>query len=681
MLKIFRYKNEAMNYLKPGILLLLAFYSCLSPTLAQEKLFPLYENTALQQMNQPAHKVPKSFNKTQTVLQLPFFDDFSKYTGYPNDSLWMDNEVYINTGYPVNPPSTGVATFDGLNSYGLAYDLGNNDNGVPTDTLTSTYIDLSHFTAGDSVYLSFFYQPGGVGETPDPSDSLMVEFKPDSVPIAFDTLGNITKWSDTVWVKVWTVPGASVYPFQVAMIPINAIRDTTGHDIRGGINDTNYFQRKFQFRFRAYGNQSGNLDIWNVDYVYLNNNRTLYDTAFPDVTVYQPSKSLINGYYSIPWSYYKSYTSQYYTDSIHIFTHNNDVPNSAPRHVTFSYNIQSLPDGTLLASRSSTQVANVYGQEYLDFSLPADTLKPSFVPKNPDSVVLSVQTIAEPNVPDYYLFIPNDTATNLQVFNTYLAYDDGTAEQGYGITNTNTSDPSSQVALKFNIPGTDTLFGIGIHFNQSISDVTNNEVSLMAWSSVDTTNSTLMSDTDKVIAELDNIKPEYTFRRNGFYYFPLDTPRVVSKTFYLGWWQTSDFLLNVGFDMDYHLDNFNTESNLWYNVNGGWYKSVQPGVPMIRAYVGKKPVDVAAINNIANKGSFYVDVYPNPSQGKLNVSLPENGKFNMDFIDINGKVLSSNTNLSGDLSVNTGSYQPGVYIIKIIDPATGSRVYKKVVLE
>jgi len=666
-MKSFSINKRASNYLKISLLILLSSASFSPVAFGQEKLFPLYENTVLKPLNQPAHKIPRSFSKTQTLLTLPFFDDFSTYTGYPSDSLWMDNEVYINTGYPVNPPSTGVATFDGLNSFGLAYNLGNKYIDGPADTLTSAYIDLTQ-NKNDSVYLSFFYQPGGLGEFPDIGDSLMVEFKPDSVPVAFDTLNNPTQWSDTIWVKMWAVPGASVYPFKLAMIPIKVTKDT------------NFFQKRFQFRFRAYASNSGNLDIWNVDYVYVNNHRHISDTTFSDIAVYQPSKSLINGYYSIPWNYYKLYTSQYYTDSIHIFTHNNDASTAQPKHVTFSYDIKSLPDKTVLASRKSTQVANVYGQEYLDFNLQADPLSSSFVPKNPDSVVLAVRTIAKSDVFQDTLFAPNDTATNLQIFNTYLAYDDGTAEQGYGITNPNSSDPGSEVALKFTIPQNDTLYGIGIHFNQSLLDVSNDEVSLRVWSSINTDNIT--TTTDKIIAELPNIKPQYTFNRNGFHYFPLDTPRAISTgSFYLGWAQTSDFLFNVGFDRNYHLNNFATQSNLYYNVNGGWYRSVQEGVPMIRAYIGKKPIIPAGINGKDNPADFEVNIYPNPSKGNFNISLPEDRKFTLEFMDINGKLLASNNNLSGDLRVNTSNYPAGVYILKITDPQIGSRVFKKVVLE
>ena len=663
IIKSFTNNKKETVTIKLGFLILLSLGSLHPFASAQEKLFPLYENTALQQLNQPAHKIPRSFNKSQTLLSLPFFDDFSTYTGYPSDSLWMDNEVYVNTGYPINPPSTSVATFDGLNSLGRPYNPGSHDNGVPTDTLTSGFIDLSKYTAKDSLYLSFSYQPGGQGETPDGQDSLMLEFKPDSLPIALDSLKKPIKWSTSVWVKMWAIQGNSTSPFKVVIIPIKAIKDTI------------FFQSRFQFRFRALGNQSGNLDIWNLDYVLLNRGRNRYDTASPDVAVYEPSNSLIKGYYSIPWNYYTGNTSTYYTDSIDIFAHNNSLTTN---HVTYSYDIKYLPLNTVLAERISTQVNNLTPSQFYDFKLHADSLK-AFTPKNPDSVVLAVHTVAHnDNYHEALWLEPNDTATHLQIFNTYLAYDDGTAENGYGITNTNTTSSGSEVALKFDIPKTDTLYGIGIHFNQSKLDVSNSSVSLRVWSSINTAQ--LNNTPDKIIAELENIKPEYSFDRNGFFYFPLDTPRAVTGSFYLGWDQISDFLLNVGFDRNFKLSN-SAKPILYYNIDGIWSQSSQQGVPMIRAYVGKKPVIPASINNNINAESFEVNIYPNPSKGSFTISLPEDRKFNLEFIDINGKVLANILGLYGDLKVNTNYYPAGVYILKITDPATNSRVFKKVVLE
>jgi hypothetical protein len=50
----------------------------------------------------------------QHALRLTLFlDDFSTYTGLPDDLLWS-NGVLINNRFALNPPTGGVATFDGL---------------------------------------------------------------------------------------------------------------------------------------------------------------------------------------------------------------------------------------------------------------------------------------------------------------------------------------------------------------------------------------------------------------------------------------------------------------------------------------------------------------------------------------------------------------------------------------
>jgi hypothetical protein len=57
------------------------------------------------------------------LLTLPFIDDFSQHYFYPNENKWVDYNVYVNSSYPVNPISYGVATFDGLDSIGYPYNF------------------------------------------------------------------------------------------------------------------------------------------------------------------------------------------------------------------------------------------------------------------------------------------------------------------------------------------------------------------------------------------------------------------------------------------------------------------------------------------------------------------------------------------------------------------------------
>ena len=127
-------------------------------------------------------------------MRLPFVDDFSNYSGYPDDRLWEDRQGFVNTGFAVLPPSIGVVTLDALNEYGQIYPQAARVP-FPADTLTSRPIRLdSNFLqnrpmlVADSLYFSFYYQPAGasrdpeaggweiVGDAPEHSDKLVLEF-------------------------------------------------------------------------------------------------------------------------------------------------------------------------------------------------------------------------------------------------------------------------------------------------------------------------------------------------------------------------------------------------------------------------------------------------------------------------------------------------------------------------
>src|SRR5690606_19922032 len=117
-------------------------------------------------------------------LSLPFFDDFSKpvLTIYPDTNKWENGySVWVNDGMAIRPPTINVATFDGLDSSGRAY----NPNDILltgyADNLTSHPIDLSEaaLPVGEraSVFISFFYQWYGHTEAPDDKDFLELDFK------------------------------------------------------------------------------------------------------------------------------------------------------------------------------------------------------------------------------------------------------------------------------------------------------------------------------------------------------------------------------------------------------------------------------------------------------------------------------------------------------------------------
>ncbi|MBK7390932.1 MAG: hypothetical protein IPI23_18200 [Bacteroidetes bacterium] len=84
-----------------------------------------------------------SFKTAATdTLKLPFFDDFSTYTVWPNADLWSDSSAFVNFNFPINPPTVGVATFDGLDYEGNPYNNTNVNAIGLCDNLTSKAIDL-----------------------------------------------------------------------------------------------------------------------------------------------------------------------------------------------------------------------------------------------------------------------------------------------------------------------------------------------------------------------------------------------------------------------------------------------------------------------------------------------------------------------------------------------------------
>ena len=99
------------------------------------------------------------------------------YTHLDSKILWLDNFAYVNETYPIDPPTIGVATLDGLNEKGLPYNKSSVLAYGIADYLTSRPIDLGGLANNDSVYFSFFYEPKGYGDYPNKNDSLLLEFK------------------------------------------------------------------------------------------------------------------------------------------------------------------------------------------------------------------------------------------------------------------------------------------------------------------------------------------------------------------------------------------------------------------------------------------------------------------------------------------------------------------------
>ncbi|MEX0967160.1 MAG: T9SS type A sorting domain-containing protein [Bacteroidia bacterium] len=603
-----------------------------------------------------ANSGPKPVLKQSTdTIELPFFDDFSNYPHYHFDSLWMDDYVLFNDHLAVEPPSLGVATFDGYDGRGIIYSGGNTAAGA-LDTLTSAPINLSGRGGGDDIWFSFFYQPGGIGDPPDGSasntftlDSLKVEFKPDSF-----LAGGV--YNSTDWIQVFAAAGPGrTEEFQQVFIELTDLADT------------NWFHNAFQFRFISYGSRvnhngrrSGSYDIWHVDYVELNENRTENEPA-QDLSSVYPVHSILKTYYSMPWKQFASNPDAELIDSLPM-----EVSNLADVARTFNrgYSLTDHQTGTVLLDR---------------LSILADTINPGNVKRvhvnpftfaNPpagDLVEVMVKSHAQ-TVPDFVM--RNDTAFRLQRFYNYLAYDDGTPEAGYGLANS-----SGKIALRFRLNEPETLRGISIHFNKADTTLANRFIDLVVYEHISPVNQPANSDVE--LYRQENVNIRYTGWRNGFHLYVLNEPVPVNGTFYVGLNHGEEFFINIGMDLNYQrfFRDRTINSNLFFNVLDTWKPSVTYGAPMIRPVFGDSAlVDVTT----PTEPGYEVEVYPNPATDRLHVRIAAGGKYRLELLDVQGRVLQSEVS-PGFSSFSVSSYPEGLYLIKATSQATGAVSVRKVI--
>lgn len=632
-------------------------------TLAQEKVVPLQNNLELQKaQEQRSGEATRKKRKKADTLSLPFFDDFSYEGPYPDEDMWMDKKVYVNTQMAVEPTTYGVATFDGLNEHGRPYnpDRDNNNRTLPTDTLTSNYIDLSGEADTSDIYLSFFYQPKGLMDAPERIDSLLVQIRSGT-----DTV--------TPWRTIWRVGGGKNYnpvpDFKPVILPID-YPDSLG-----------FYHEGFQFRFLSFGNVSGNLDNWHVDYVQLGANRNPGDTTVSDVAITTPPLGILKDYREIPWS---QFDESYLRDNISITARNMSDGRLA---VECGYSIVDLVEEKEVAENFSERFADNIDGGYGTYTYEQANLFDRLDFPNRDSVLINLTAGIFELGDD---FRRNDTFRKELFFQHYFAYDDGTAEGGYGIES---FFQSGKVAQRYSINNRDTLRAVGIKFNQSEGGVSDESFDLKVWANLGPLNE--QHDREEVLATRTGLTPKYNGRgRDGFVIYELDEPVEVGGIFYLGWEQYKEYNLNVGLDKRYgRHSGTNGERKIFYNYDGIWQKSsleqTDGAVLMIRPFVGKDSINfyskITQTSESKSEKGFQVKAYPNPVKNRLHIKFkaplstrthPEVKVFNFSGKLVKEKQL---TGKSGQLNVK--SLTPGMYLLKVRAPKTGKVVHKKVIKE
>jgi hypothetical protein len=591
----------------------------------QEVITPLKYNKSLQ------NAFNRNVQRSAIVnLDLPFVDDFSNNANFPDQTKWLDSKVYVNNNFGLNPYTIGVATFDGLNEQGNPYNNSSASVQGGCDTLTSFPINMytkpqgGTYGLSDSIVLSFYYEKKGLGDAPEAADSLLLDFYNPTTGL---------------WSRQWGVAGGTT-----------GGQDTIFNLLNITLNNSVFYQDGFQFRFRSYGAQTGNLDLWHLDYVRLraayNTVNGQLDTLLRDVAFIKPIGSLINGYTSIPWDHFKTLSTadqqDLINDSLKVdYRVNDDTPND----VGFNTRIFDYT-GAYVSGFGQTN-GNIFPNRpnniNLAYTSPLDSIFPLSPSITDDSTFFIVKSYFS-NSASFTGVRTNDTVYYKQEFYNYYSYDDGSAEVAYDLINAT----NGKLAMKFDIIKPDTLRAIRFYFTQQGANVSNNLFTIKVWSSLSP---------ETVLYQESNQKPSYINEVNGYSTYVLDQIVPVSGVIYIGFQQVLPAGLHLGFDR-------NTTSNtkMFYNIGGSWNNvGVANGTFMIRPVMGDTNL-FAGIQDIDFNAQILV--YPNPTKGVVNIQ--SSNRFNphtIELYSIEGLLIERRVYSS---SLDCSGLSSGVYILKVI---------------
>ncbi len=544
--------------------------------------------------------------------------------------------VQINGGSAKNQPSYYVARFDGLRENGVPYNTTNTFAIGYTDSLRSQPFDLSSYTVANNLYMSYYYQHGGYGEQPDANDHLYLEF-----------LDNTQHWN-----TVKDLTGATGHPdsFYIAMVPIN---------------DAKYLHNAFQYRFRSYGRQTGTYDIWNLDYIYINSNRTAGDTTIEDYAIRDGDQSFLQfNYTAVPFNHFFTGTNDattYFNKTLKTtLTHQSNVGKPKSIDIVLRDKNQALvstfQSGSDLEAFEDSTYTNTIGT-------------PVFPTRNAPTYIDLTYLLTEANRTDVDVPISNgimemmfnNAVTKRTFLYDYYAYDDAEAESGFGA-----NEAGIEFAMQYECLQKDTLTHIDMCFTRNKDESLENfQMYLMVWSD------DVTADGAELYKQPINI--HYPSSPNGFVRYELSTPIILESAskFHIGYLKNFPQLLTVGYDR-----NRDSRAKSYYKSGGTWYKMDTPiadvnvaGSMMMRPIFfqadSNVPVGVQDPNGVQKNTLL---LYPNPASESIDiVATEEVSDLSYMMYSLYGQTVASGVITSTDHTINVSQLSTGMYLILCTD--------------
>jgi hypothetical protein len=539
-----------------------------------------------------------------TPITLPFWDDFSTSMGQLDTTWWVPGsqvQILPRPGNGILPPTINVVTFDGVDALGNPYSVTDTDG--PVDSLVSQPIDLTQVPTSlqGTIYLSFFFQVKGLGNQPEPEDSLLLYFKK----------------ADGSWQKMWPLAGDNI-PQDPTIFTEKFVNVP---------NTADFIYDSFQFKFQAIGRQNGWFDNWNIDYVYMDKRRNVNDNSYLDRAFTDLPSSILNGFTAMPFNdfVFNSDPAEFLIESsTWIKNLENDV-----QPIEYSAIITDTLNNIVLDTIADFVGLNLFPGDLREvisnlpdasaFDLNADSLfleVKYFVNSGDKNLIDSIYNAGADTA--FYAKINlrvNDTARTYITIHDYYAYDDGSAEFGAGI-----NQKDGRIAYQFVTKNMQFIDRVDIYFPNISRNQNGSPMEIFILKELKDINNPFLG------FIVGSIRHEGI---NKFVSYNFNTSIAVQDTFYVAFRNLASDGLWTAIGLD---KNTNTGDKIYYSVDGTWLQNTSIiGSLMIRPHFTDKLV--TAIENRQEK----IKVYPNPASGRLNIE----GNFNHLYVlDIAGRPVA-----------------------------------------
>jgi hypothetical protein len=604
---------------------------------SQEMIYPATIHTNLSNRGDVERQRTRQEAKTGESIEIPFVDDFSA-DHFPGNAmgrqvLWENRGASINTGRPLNPPTIGAVSLDGADEVGYPYDW-TPGTGL-ADTLTSCPINLEG-DSEDGFGISFYYQPKGnvaFQNAPTATDSLFLEFYAPDLD---------------QWFWIWSTVGDTLTDgFTFVYIPIT---------------QSKYLMDGFQFRFRNYAYLQGALSVWNLDYIWVDVNNINQSGFSNDVAFVDQANTLLNEFTAMPLSHFAINPASHMRPSINVEYRNLD---DGPRTLQGN-TIRLIDEGTGTVEGDYLNLNNpaIQAQSELSYFQSVHdapnsiTYDPSLSDTDLKYEVQFLHTVS-----DFSKTSSNDTMRFTQQFFTNYAYDDGSAEYGYGL-----GGSGDEVALGFTNFKNDSIWALQIYTMPINIDVENSPMTIKVWNEIAgqpgiEIGSTLLN----VQYSLDS------YQETTIYQF--NTPIFVPQgRFYIGFQQPQALGMRVG--MDINTDG--NDGNLFYRVDISWTPSSQPGTVMMRPMFTTNGYEDLVTKVKDLDFSKELKLYPNPANGQVNIATDRNEQMWVTVSDMMGRTVGQ-FDFTNQARFDSSDLTNGIYILTF-DNKQGARGVKKLVV-